>query len=104
VRIRRDDADQQHWAVLEIEDRGVGIPANELSHVFEPFYRRANVPSTASGTGLGPWACRTIVEQHGGTLSIISRENEGTTVIVRLPVNSRSRRPAEPAKRFIRTG
>jgi signal transduction histidine kinase len=40
----------------------------------------------ASGIGLGPWGSRQIIEQHGGTLSVISREGEGSTFTVRLPL------------------
>ncbi len=85
VRLRREDAGPAAWAVLEVADRGVGIPAAEMAHLFEPFRRARNVSSTTAGTGLGLWGCRTIVEQHGGTIAIASREGEGTTVTVRLP-------------------
>ena len=86
VRLTRDDAGDAAWAILEVADHGVGIPAAELPHVFEPFHRARNVSSTVAGTGLGLWGCRTIVEQHGGTIGIESREGQGTVVTVRLPL------------------
>lgn len=86
VRLGLEETGGATWAVLEVEDRGIGIPDAELPHIFEPFHRARNVSSTTAGTGLGLWVCRTIVEQHGGTITIASREREGTTVTVRLPL------------------
>jgi signal transduction histidine kinase len=90
VRLSREDTGGSAWAVLDVEDRGIGIPAAELPRIFEPFHRAGNVSSTISGTGLGLWGCRTIVEQHGGRIAIASREGEGTTVTVRLPLTPRN--------------
>jgi signal transduction histidine kinase len=86
VRLAQHDAGAGLWAVLEVEDSGVGIPAAELPHIFEPFHRAHNVTGTVAGNGLGLWGCRAIVEQHSGTLSVASREGEGTTFMVGLPL------------------
>ncbi len=71
--------------MLTIEDRGIGIPAADLPHVFEPFHRASNVRQI-NGTGIGLAGVKQIVEMHGGTLSITSREGHGTVVTVRLPL------------------
>jgi len=86
VRIAREDAGDRRWAVFEVGDHGIGIPAAELPHIFEPFHRALNVTGTVGGSGLGLWGCRAVVEQHGGTLSVTSREGDGTTFTVRLPL------------------
>jgi signal transduction histidine kinase len=86
LRVASAEADGQEWAVLEVEDHGIGIPAAELSHVFEPFHRAHNVTPNIAGNGLGLWGCRTIVEQHGGRMAVASREGEGTTFTVHLPL------------------
>jgi signal transduction histidine kinase/DNA-binding NarL/FixJ family response regulator len=96
VRVSRHETPGQAWAILEVQDRGVGIPAADLPHIFERFHRARNVASGTPGTGLGLWGSRQIVEQHGGTLSVISREGEGTTVTVRLPLPADAR--AQPAR------
>jgi len=77
-------------AVLEVEDHGIGVPAADLPHLFERFHRAGNVGATA-GTGLGLAGARQIVEQHGGTIAVESREGAGTTVTVRLPLYNGSR-------------
>ncbi len=81
--MERDDA--PGTAILEVEDDGLGVPAADLPHIFERFHRAGNVGATA-GTGLGLAGARQIVEQHGGTISIDSREGVGTKVTVRLPL------------------
>lgn len=86
LRIATADADGRRWAVLEVEDHGIGIPAAELSQVFEPFHRAHNVTQRIAGNGLGLWGCRTIVEQHAGRLAVASLEGEGTTFSVHLPL------------------
>ncbi|MFL5845793.1 MAG: ATP-binding protein [Solirubrobacteraceae bacterium] len=80
VRVRRD-AD---GIVLEIQDTGCGIPADEQSRVFEPFYRAANGRTGATGSGLGLAVCRQVVAEHGGSLTLESTEGEGTTVSMAL--------------------
>jgi PAS domain S-box-containing protein len=86
------------WAILEIQDQGVGIPSPDLPRLFEPFFRGSNVQGCIAGTGLGLYGVKQIVQQHGGTLSVVSQENVGTTVTVRLPL-----RPPRSARRERRT-
>ena len=73
-------------AVLAVSDRGVGIPPEDLPRVFEPFHRAANVAGSIPGTGIGLAGVRQIVDQHGGTVAVHSREAEGSTFVVRLPL------------------
>ena len=82
IRVLTDGAD----AVLTVTDHGIGIPANDLPTLFEPFARAANAGQRdATGLGLGLYITRQIVERHGGTISIDSIEGEGSTFTVRLP-------------------
>ncbi len=85
VRLTRDQGVYGAWAVLTVADRGVGIPAKDLPHVFDRFYRAENT-GNVEGTGIGLASVREVVAQHGGTVAIASREGVGTTVTVRLPV------------------
>jgi signal transduction histidine kinase len=86
VRINGQESDGQRWATLEVQDHGIGIPAAELPRIFERFHRARNVAQRANGVGLGLWGSRQIVEQHGGSISVTSKEGEGSTFTVRLPV------------------
>lgn len=74
------------WVRLAVSDAGMGIPAIELSHVFERHYRASNVASVIPGTGLGLHAVQRIVTMHGGTVDIQSVEGQGTTTTIQLPV------------------
>ncbi len=71
---------------IEVKDTGIGIPADNIPHLFQRFYQ---VDSSASrrygGTGLGLYIARTIVEAHEGKIWIESEEGKGTTVHVELP-------------------
>ncbi len=72
-------------AVLTVADTGIGIPEKDWPHVFERFYRVDKARSREQGgSGLGLSITKWIVEAHGGSLSFISREGEGTTFTVRL--------------------
>ncbi len=72
--------------VLFVADNGQGIPAEDLPHLFEPFYTADRSRSRRrSGTGLGLALTKALVEAHGGTIRLFSREGEGTRVEVRLP-------------------
>jgi len=79
-------------AVVTISDNGMGIPEADQAKLFDRFFRASNAVERAiPGTGLGLAIARTIVANHGGDLSLTSREGEGTTVSLRLPLR---RRPA----------
>lgn len=74
-------------AVLEVVDNGRGIAAKDLPHVFDRFYRADQARSWSEGhSGLGLAICKSIVEAHGGTITVVSTEGEGATFAVRLPV------------------
>jgi two-component system phosphate regulon sensor histidine kinase PhoR len=75
------------WAVVTVQDQGVGIPADELPQVFTPFFRAATAQGIA-GTGLGLWGAQAIVAQHGGEIDLTSTVGVGTTVTLRLPCAS----------------
>jgi signal transduction histidine kinase len=73
-------------ARIVVEDTGIGIPADEQGHVFSRFYRASSANELAlPGTGLGLAITRALVDQHGGTIELESREGEGTRVTVTLP-------------------
>lgn len=76
------------WALIQVSDRGVGIPSDELDRVFDRYFRARNVAADTYGTGIGLAGAKEIVEQHGGAISLHSVEGEGTTVDVWLPVTA----------------
>jgi two-component system, NtrC family, sensor kinase len=73
---------QANGVVIEIEDTGVGIAADNLSKIFEPFFTTKEV---GRGTGLGLAVCYGIVTDHGGRLSVRSNPGVGTTFSILLP-------------------
>jgi two-component system sensor histidine kinase KdpD len=73
---------------LEVRDRGVGIPQEDLNRVFDKFYR-VQRPNQVSGTGLGLSICKGIVEAHGGFIVAENRPGGGTSITVGLPVQQR---------------
>jgi signal transduction histidine kinase len=86
VSVRLEEESGGTWAILSVTDDGLGIPANDIPHVFDRFHRGANVTDYISGTGIGLASTRQIVEQHGGTIAIRSAEGSGTVVTIRLPL------------------
>jgi PAS domain S-box-containing protein len=85
VRIGQADDARGRGVVIAVQDRGVGISAEELSRIFEPFHRARNVVGLVPGTGLGLASAQAIVAQHGGTIGAESVEGVGTTMQVWLP-------------------
>jgi len=74
------------WATCVVADTGVGIPSDEQGQIFSRFFRASTATQRAiPGTGLGLAISRALVEQHGGTISLESREGEGTRVTMTLP-------------------
>jgi two-component system sensor histidine kinase SenX3 len=85
VRARTDG----RWVDVAVEDRGIGIPRRDLERVFERFYRvdRARSRETG-GTGLGLAIVRHVASNHAGEVRVESREGEGSTFTLRLPVGA----------------
>jgi signal transduction histidine kinase len=74
---------------IEVEDRGIGIPASEHGRLFERFFRaQGALERQIPGTGLGLYITKTIVEAHGGTVAARSVVGEGTSFVVELPAAS----------------
>lgn len=74
---------------FSVQDDGIGIPEEDLPHVFEKFYRAAQIQEAYPGTGLGLSICSRIVEIHGGTIRVQSQVKAGSTFTIELPVCAR---------------
>jgi signal transduction histidine kinase len=76
---------QDKQVLLQVQDQGIGIPADSLDHVFDAFYRCDNV-DRIKGTGLGLAVVKKCVEAHQGEIQVSSQEGVGTTFTVTLPI------------------
>jgi signal transduction histidine kinase len=94
VRIAPEDTPAGPVASIAVIDRGVGIPAADVPHVFEQFRRGSNVTGLFPGTGVGLAATRQIVEAHGGQINVESQEGKGSTFVLHLPLADRPARDA----------
>jgi signal transduction histidine kinase len=84
VRVWREDDD----ARIAVRDSGIGIPPEDLPHLFERFYRGGNIGERRyDGMGLGLYICRGIAEQHGGRIWAEANAEGGTTFHVALPAD-----------------
>ena len=84
--VRLEVSIENGWATIAVRDQGVGIPAADLPHIFEPFRRGGNVVGRIGGTGIGLASAQRIVHGHGGKLSVESEAGKGSTFTVRLPL------------------
>jgi len=84
VNVRVGPAAAAGWVQLVVEDTGMGIPAENLPHIFDRFYR-VNNSSAVPGLGLGLSFVAWIVEAHGGRIEVASTAGEGTRFTVLLP-------------------
>jgi signal transduction histidine kinase len=82
--------------LLTIEDTGPGIPEDSLPFIFDRFYRVPDQEGDAPGTGLGLAIAKRIVETHGGTISVESEVNKGSTFFLRLPSDTSHRMDTKP--------
>ena len=71
-------------AVIEVEDSGPGIPAEDRARIFDRF-ERASTGHKRASLGLGLYIVRTMVEKHGGSVGVVSEPGRGSTFIVRIP-------------------
>ena len=76
---------ETEYASIAITDQGLGIPSEALPHLFERFYRAANITvAEIPGSGIGLYIVKSIIDELGGTISVVSEVNHGTTFTVRL--------------------
>ncbi len=73
------------YLTIQIKDKGVGIPAEDLKNLFQTFYRASNVGKT-TGYGLGLAIVKKCVDAHNGEIFVESKEGVGTTFIVKIPI------------------
>jgi PAS domain S-box-containing protein len=74
--------------MLQVSDQGIGIPEEDLKHIFEPFHRASNI-GTIPGTGLGMSIVKQAVELHGGSITVESQVGSGAIFTVTIPVQSK---------------
>ncbi|MGA9533273.1 MAG: ATP-binding protein, partial [Anaerolineales bacterium] len=93
VSLRRTDGDM---IAVDVQDTGKGIPAENLPHVFERFYRVPDQEGHVGGTGLGLAIARRIAEAHHGSIEVTSEDGVGSTFTVRLPATGSSSYEMQP--------
>lgn len=76
------------FVTCSIKDQGIGIPASVLGNLFSKFYRSHRSRTTVSGTGLGLYISKGIIESHGGQISASSKEGLGSTFAFSVPIYS----------------
>ncbi len=87
VRVAATRRDDQRWGTIIVTDTGIGIPDEELPHIFERFFRGERPRQRQiSGTGLGLALAQQIISLHGGWITVESREGEGSTFTIWLPL------------------
>ncbi|MFN7945543.1 MAG: HAMP domain-containing sensor histidine kinase [Blastocatellia bacterium] len=90
---------------ITVEDRGLGIPSAELSHIFEPFYRGSEVMAAQiHGNGLGLSLVKNIVEAHGGSVAVKSSPGRGSIFTIMLPASPPARELTGEAESVLNTG
>ena len=77
---------QSDHVLIRVRDKGIGISKEDQVHLFDAFYRASNVKGI-KGTGLGLTIVKQVVEAHGGTLTVESEIDRGSTFTVYLPTH-----------------
>ena len=78
---------RDHWLWINIQDTGIGISANKLNRIFDPFEQGDATKSRAyAGTGLGLAVSKQLIELHGGTIGVTSTPGKGSTFKFSLPI------------------
>lgn len=81
------DGRQQDFLKVSVHNTGIGVPLDEQQHMFKKFYRASNARKRIqTGTGLGLYTAKTVIEQHGGGIWFTSQPGEGTTFYFTLPI------------------
>lgn len=84
--VKLDAVITEQQAGIRISDTGIGMDKEEVPHIFERFYRADVSRGVTSGTGLGLSIAKWIIDEHGGSIEVMTRKGAGTTFVVWLPV------------------
>jgi two-component system phosphate regulon sensor histidine kinase PhoR len=91
--------ESKHECTIAIEDQGMGIPAEDVPHIFERFYTVNKAHSRRlGGAGLGLSIVKTIIDKHEGTLTVASTLGQGTTFTATLPKGVKTQIPTQSRK------
>lgn len=74
------------FVAVSVQDNGIGMPESVVENLFQKFYRSHRSRETVAGTGIGLYVSKAIVESHGGTISVSSRDGYGSTFTVLIPI------------------
>lgn len=77
---------QQHAVKVSVTDFGPGIPADQITHIFERYYQADRTGAELSGIGLGLYICAEIIEKHGGKIGVDSTVGQGSSFWFTLPL------------------
>ena len=86
-KIHIDISTNGHEDIIEIQDDGEGIPAENLEKIFDSLFT-----TKASGTGLGLAYCKTVIEQHGGSISVSTNPTKFTMIIPQKIISKKTRK------------
>jgi signal transduction histidine kinase/DNA-binding response OmpR family regulator/ligand-binding sensor domain-containing protein len=87
---------RQSSVEISVSDTGPGIPVEQLDHIFDRFYQAdSTYEFHEKGSGIGLALCKELVELHHGTITVLSREGEGSAFIIRLPIGEAHISPEE---------
>ena len=84
--VRLEVTTEEPWAVIRVSDSGPGIPADELPHIFDRFFRGRT--ASPSGTGIGLTVVAELARAHGGSAEAASQPGQGATFTIRLPAQA----------------
>lgn len=98
VRARVERTGGRHEVQISVQDKGIGISSTDLPHIFEPFYRSAEVQAAQiHGTGLGLTLAHRMAEAMGGKLSVTSKPGVGSTFTLHLVPATKNSVPSDEA-------
>ena len=86
ITVTKEQQNGREYVCLSLSDQGIGIPSADLPHIFRPFQRASNVTNRIQGTGVGLASVAQVIEQHQGTITVMSEEGRGSSFTLYLPL------------------
>ena len=83
ISISAEEDNENRLVKIRVRDSGIGMDADTVKHIFDPFF---TTKEDGKGSGLGLYVAREIVEEHEGSIKVVSAEGQGTTFLIKLPM------------------